>query len=66
MTVGELREAIKNLPDDVHVCKPCGNDTGCESIDIVRYFPQYNIVYLAYFWPRFFKEDFVSLYPNQK
>ena len=64
MTVGELRKALDGLPDHIHVCKPCGNDTGCESIENVRFFPQYNIVYVASYWPRFFKEKYIRLYPE--
>lgn len=61
MTVRELKEILDVLPDSTSVCKTSGED-GCQSLDCVRYCPEYSILYLEpYYTDRFQKRDNLKL-----
>lgn len=61
MTVKDLKEILEVLPDDTSICKVDGN-SGCQSLDCVRYCPEYSILYLEpYYIDRFRRRDNINL-----
>ena len=61
ITVKDLKEILAVLPDDTSICKSDG-DSGCQSLDCVRYCPEYSILYLEpYYIERFKRRDNINM-----
>lgn len=51
MYAKDLIEILQKLPEDTLICKT-SREAGCADLNSVKYFPQYNILYLGQFWER--------------
>lgn len=61
MTVAKLKQILDVLPGHTSICQTSG-DSGCQSLDCVRYCPEYSILYLEpYYTDRFQKRDNLKL-----
>ena len=55
MCAKDLRRVLEQVPDDVIICLPDGEE-GALSVEDVRWMPQFNILYLSHYWPRLSKQ----------
>lgn len=51
MYAEDLIKILQKLPEDTIICKTSGED-GCAGLESVKYFPQFNILYLEPYWGR--------------